>query len=241
MTVVSVDLASRRYRDIGVAVLRGTPIRLEVELVLPTAYLSGTPDSASLACLCVEIASSSGADLILLDGPQGWRADSSRIEHMRACEKSTRAPGKTGLPGIVKPRSWTRMAEFSIAVFDALDALGWPRLSGGLGRAAVESFPTHSWRALGFPPLPGNPRREQEIKSWMHRLSTAVDVKWPRLPSHDELQALMAGIGGLHLRTYGISGCELHGEPPRIEAGTWREGFILSPRRSTAVQSFCGA
>lgn len=79
---------------------------------------------------------------------------------MRVCERCTRTPGKTGIPEVVKPASWTRMACFSIEVFDALEGAGWPRFSGTwpLRRAAVETFLTHAWRTLGLDSLPGKSR-----------------------------------------------------------------------------------
>src|SRR5206468_1499122 len=137
--------------DNGVAVLRQVESGVEVELVQPGERgLSGEPGARAIATFCAELAAAAGADLILLDGPQGWRASSSELEHMRMCERCTQTPGKTGIPGNVKPRTWTRMADFSVKVFDALHAAGWPRFSGvPAGRLAIETFPTHAWRTLG--------------------------------------------------------------------------------------------
>jgi len=234
MTVVSVDLASRRYRDIGIAVLTGTPTSVRVELVQPHERgLDGTPDVHQFVRLCLDLAAEAAADLILIDGPQGWRASSSEIEHMRVCERCTKTPGKTGLPEIVKPASWTRMARFSIDVFDALESYGWPRFSGTwpVQRAAVETFPTHAWRTLGLDSLPGKDRGGTTLAMWARLLSGSVGVKWPRQPSHDELQAVVAGVGGLTLQHTGLMACDIHGDEPFREAGSWREGYILSPKR----------
>src|SRR5262245_26298266 len=117
MAVVSIDLAARRYRDIGIAVLSGTRTSFRLELVQLSEHgFSGTPEAGRLVRFCMDLASSAKADLILVDGPQGWRASSSKFEHMRLCERCTRTPGKTGIPEIVKPQSWTRMVRFSIDV-----------------------------------------------------------------------------------------------------------------------------
>lgn len=232
--VVSVDLASRRYRDIGIAVLRGAPGSVQVDLVEPRAHgLIGTPDAGRVVELCVRLATAAGARLILIDGPQGWRASSSALAHMRVGERCARTPGKTGLPDEVKPRSWTRMARFSVEVFDGLAVAGWPRFAGGwpVARATIEAFPTQAWRGLGLKPLPGRHRRATEIAGWAERLSALAGVCWPRPPSHDELQAAVAGVGGLALEHGGLEACDVHGHAPFLEAGSWREGYILGPKR----------
>lgn len=72
MAVLSIDLASRRYQDIGIAVLSGNPNSVRVELVRPSDRgLSGTPEVPRVVDLCVELAAEVVASLILIDGPQG--------------------------------------------------------------------------------------------------------------------------------------------------------------------------
>src|SRR6185295_7707021 len=169
---------------------------------------------------------------ILIDGPQGWRASRSPIDYMRLCERCTRTPGKTDVPEIVKPASWTRMVRFSVALFDRLDKEGWPRFShqSPPDRSAVESFPTHAWRSLGCTPLPGRDRSVENLREGCKKLSDLFGITWARFPTHDEIQAVVAGIGGLMLQESGPSGCRIHGSEPFCESGTWREGFILSPK-----------
>ena len=232
MPVVSIDLASRRYEDIGIAVLMGPPTSPRVELVRPGEHgRRGTPVVDRIVDLSFRLACVAKADLILIDGPQGWRATSSDFDHMRMCERCTRTPGKIGIPGTVKPRPWTRMAQFSIDVFDALESAGWPRFTGTwpVERAAVETFPSHAWRALGLPSLPGKARRGTRLDEWARRLSTLVGLKWPRPPSHDELQAVVAGLAGLGLERFGVGACDIHGREPFLEGRSWREGYIVSP------------
>jgi hypothetical protein len=233
MAVVSIDLAARCWRDIGIAILSGSPTRVRVDLVQPQKHgLTGTPDVQRFVQLCLELAAQTTASLILIDGPQGWRASSSRFEHMRVCERCTRTPGKTGIPGVVLPRPFARMVRFSIDVFDMLARAGWPRFSGTwpLSQASVETFPTHAWRVLDLPPLPGKKQQGIPLDDWARRLSESFGVKWPRPPTHDELQAVVAGVGGLMLHCSGVAACDVHGLGPFLEAGTWREGYILSPK-----------
>lgn len=232
MTVLSVDVASRRYRDNGIALLRRSRRGIEAELLAADSLgLSGVPDAECFARVLDQIAQRRHARLILLDGPQGWRADASPLVHQRGCERATCTPGKTGLPRTVKPRTWTRMAEFSIALFDALAARGWPRLTSGWAgeRAAIESFPTHGWRSMGFRALSGKAACRADLSPWTTFLTSRHRVRWRAAPTHDQLQAVVAGIGGLQLIAGGPATCDIQGENPRLESGFWREGFIVSP------------
>lgn len=233
MSVLSIDLASRRYRDNGIALLDGVPGRTSARLVNPeTIGLRGEPDVLPFARAIAELAERERVRVILLDGPQGWRANESSLVHLRHCEKETRTPGKTGLPGVVKPRTWTRMAEFSVALFDALHERGWPRLTSAWRgeRVAIESFPTHAWRMLGHTPLPGK-SATNTLEPWLGALSDA-GLRLPQSDiGHDELQSLVAGLAGIALVNQGLIACDVRGIDPFVEDGVWREGLILSPRR----------
>lgn len=241
VTVLSVDLASRRYRDNGIAVLRDARRagpsepgfgEIHVELLTPAALGLGDPPlPAAFARALHDVAEHVGARVILLDGPQGWRAERSALVHQRHCERETRAPGKTGPPGIVKPATWTRMAEFSVALFDALDAHGWPRVHAGWsgGRATIESFPTQAWRSLGLAALPSR-AKAASLEPWRQQLLRLGLREVPETVSHDELQAIVAGLAGVQLLRDGFGAVDARGCEPRYEAGHWREGWILSPR-----------
>jgi hypothetical protein len=71
----------------------------------------------------------------------------------------------------------------------------------------------------------------------MGYLTRAFGVRWPRDPSHDELQAVVAGLGGWRLLRDGVAACDVHGQQPFIEDGVWREGFILGP--AAGARSAC--
>ena len=240
MVVLSVDLASRRYRDIGIAILRATSTGPEIEFLATGALgLVGTPKADQLAEMLSATATSIGASLILLDGPQGWKSPNSDDPVMRRCERLTRTPGKTGLPGMVKPASWTRMVTFSVSVFDELHRLGWPRFDRqwARGRSAIESFPTQAWRTLGLPCLPGKKRRGLVTEAWWDRLRRFTGLRASEEPSHDELQAAVAGLAGLNLLLSGLDACEVAGDTPSMHSGTWFEGFIVSPRAISWIRA----
>ncbi len=238
--ILSVDLASRRYQDIGIALMRGDGSAHHVTLIEPRRDLGlhGAPDVQQLADALLRTADEHGVRVILIDGPQAWRANVSPLVHSRHCERETRCPGKTGLPGVVLPKGWTSMAMFSIALFDALHAAGWPRFTSSWSgeRAAIESFPTHAWRSLGHPVLPGKGRKP-DLAPWRALLrallrDAGVEASLDHA-SHDELQAVVAGLGGLQLCASGVGACDVRGTDPRVEDGLWREGFIVSPAPSS--------
>jgi hypothetical protein len=49
--------------------------------------------------------------------------------------------------------------------------------------------------------------------------------------SHDDRQALVAGLAGVALDEGNAAGVSIAGVPPMRLAGTWREGFIVNPTR----------
>lgn len=230
--ILSVDLASRRYRDNGIALLSADRGRVDVRLLRPDDLgLSGPPDAERFADALNRVAKFERVGLILLDGPQGWRAERSPHTHQRICERATRTPGKTGPPGVVKPSTWARMAVFSIAMFDALAGQGWPRFRERWDgeRAAIESFPTQAWRVLGEQPMPGKAATDS-VQPWREALKRHGVRDLPSDISHDEIQAVVAGLAGIALMERGPGACEIAGRDPFREGGHWREGFIVSAR-----------
>jgi hypothetical protein len=157
---------------------------------------------------------------------------------MRDCERAAHTPGKIGPPGCVRPKPFLRMAEFSIAVFDALHAAGWPRFKGDWrgDRRSIESFPTRAWRTLGLRPLFSKKHAMGGIEDWVALLNERISIRWSRPPNHDELQAAVAGVVGVLMERHGVKSCTRDGSPPFMENGVWREGFIVSPSAFPEVQ-----
>jgi hypothetical protein len=121
MAILSVDLASNRYKDIGVAVLAVREDSVTVECFeASTGGLRGRPCVEDVTRWLTDLAVTYAAEVMFIDGPQGWKHPANGFLHARKCERELATLGKTGLPGMVKPGSWTRMAAFSIELFDAL-------------------------------------------------------------------------------------------------------------------------
>jgi len=243
MTILSVDLASRRYQDIGIAVIECVDGNVYAWFVKPHhALLKAPPSVDVLAGFLSDIAQKARSSAIFIDGPQGWKHPENGLEHARICERRLFTPGKTGLPGAVKPASWTYMAEFSIQLFDALDCAGHPRLMDpselcGTKRVAIESFPTSAWRSLGQKPLVAKSRASiAHVEDRLRALRKFIPISLDEEPSHDELQALIAGLAGLPLLGSTAVGYSLTGTTPVQLEGTWREGFIVNPVAQDVVE-----
>jgi len=129
---------------------------------------------------------------------------------------------------------------FAIELFDALDSRGWPRLPApavppSRHRYAIESFPTSGWRSLGLVPLPGKAATAPEmVLARLQSLRAVFPLDVANNLSHDELQALVAGLAGVALDDGNVAGVSIAGVPPKRVQGTWREGFIVNPTRKAA-------
>ncbi|CAA9247125.1 MAG: hypothetical protein AVDCRST_MAG93-1578 [uncultured Chloroflexia bacterium] len=237
MTVISVDLAHTSYRNIGIAVLTSGADGISCELVRMTA--SGAPQPATLAQFLSELCADKQSKVLFIDGPQGWKAPDNGVLHSRVCERELNTPAKTGLPGNVLPATYEPFVTFSIRVFDCLTALGWSRLGSentqppDSERLLVESFPSSAWRALGVPSLPSRRRaRQSDLDNGLEALSGMFDLRVSDEPSHDELQALVAGLAGIYVERGDYRAeCEVAGVSPFKLAGSWREGLIVNVRR----------
>ena len=239
MTVVSVDVAYKDYRDVGIAAFSrddGDEV-VRCELVRPDV-LRGTPDADELARYLSGLCEERGAGLLLLDGPQGWKSPENGLEHSRVCERALNTPAKTGLPGKVKPRNYAPFVSFSVALYDSLAHLGWSRFAGGdvavstgRGRLLVESFPFAAWRSLGIPPLPSKRKASEADLRWRAAgLAASFGLRVVGGdPSHDELQAAVAGLAGVAMEGGERQRYEARGVAPFEVDGTWREGFIVNP------------
>lgn len=237
---LSIDLAFRCYADIGVCALRDTEAGIEVaRFRLEDLGLRGKPKADALAKAVAALAGDLGARLVFVDGPQAWKDPDNGLEHARLCERALATPGKTGLPGVTKPANYGPFIAFSIDFFDELSSLGWPRLASEAGldgdeRFAIESFPTSAWRGLGLRPLPGKAKTPPAmIGAKLGELRALCAVACPDDLTHDELQALVAGLAGVAAEGHSALRCETVGAPPFELEGTWREGFIVNPATNT--------
>jgi hypothetical protein len=150
VAVLSVDLAHRRWSDLGVVILdRATP---------PPDRTAPTATSPAIHCKIISLAdpglctdfhcrpASAKIDaeilagrlnhlcavrdirVMMLDGPQAWKSSANGLAHARVSERQLNTPAKTGLPGMVKPLTYRNFAEFCMDVYDALCRRGWRRL-----------------------------------------------------------------------------------------------------------------
>jgi len=230
--VLGIDLACRRWADIGTARLEpvaGTRARAtSPALVFP----KGDPDPRVLAGLIDAHCRKFGVGWVALDGPHAWRDPAStRPGAGRWCEKLARAQGKTGVAETALPRTQLRWTRFCIEVFDALLAMPGVWLAGdgpsGHAYGVLETFPTATWRALGLSPLPGKAAaRVGGVEAWRERLEQAAGLSVPAGLGHDDLQAVVAALPAWALAGGGVRRAMALGDPARLAGGKRAEGLI---------------
>jgi hypothetical protein len=234
MKVFSIDLASRSYRDFGWALLEvGTnhPAFPEPDQL----GLTEPPEATSCAAAVHQFSLDEDVTVLLLDGPQGWRHPDSAIEHMRLCERVLNTPGKTGIPGQVKPQTYLNYIAFSIDLFDELRRLGWDLLreahfKNKAKRLLVESFPSYTWRTLGLLKLPAKKRMKSSmLNPFRHSLSAATGYKLPTFLTHDQLQAAVVLPVGEALARQERTSLVMAGIDPIFEDDRVYEGWIPLP------------
>ncbi len=257
MCLLSVDLASRHWSDLGIVLIEPKPkpapgrgiqaIHCEIfnwrdELAAAGPRESTPPiDPEILAGRLNHLANTRNVRLILLDGPQAWKSAHNGLAHSRLSERLLNTAAKTGLPGVVKPVTYRAFADYCVDVFDALTRRGWKRLTttaqpaSTAGRILIESYPHAAWKSLGLKPLPSKSRHKiSDLADAMAALKALFPLTVSRPPNHDQLQAIVAGLAGLSLTDRQAAqqlrlATKIYGQPPRREEGHWREGFIALP------------
>jgi hypothetical protein len=237
MKVLSIDLASRRYKDFGIALLEvgsnkpAFPTPAEIGL-------AGEPEAKACAATLDAFCSTNQVSVLLLDGPHAWRHPKSSIEHMRLAERVLNTPGKTGVPGTAKPKNYLRYTQFSIDVFKNLHyEYKWSLIQKGWHRKrkrrwVVESFPSAAWELLGLERLPGKSRiKRAELNRFAKKLGEVAGYKLPSGLSHDELQAAVVLPAGEAIARRDPDGVILVGYDPIFDKkGNILEGWIVEPR-----------
>ncbi len=248
--VLGIDVASRSWKDVGVAVVESTTSgwrRVTVdEFSEPTGRTA-----QSLADAIDALARRLECDAVILDGPQGWRdpAAADRPGVGRACEYSTRTQGKVGVFGSCYPRPQLSWVQVSTDTFAALlrkqgvalaNAAPLPYARPPGGYWVMECFPTQTWRSLAIRPLPGKSRTASAgVEVWARALWRCLQLPPPVPPlSHDQLQAVVAclpaaaALGG-PLRP------RVHGEAARsvsLPVDHSIEGYIWDVERESTAE-----
>jgi Protein of unknown function (DUF429) len=226
----------RSYRRFGFCVLAGTRDHSRAIFPPPSEFgLAGRPGPADVVSGILRYCEKNQINVVLLDGPQGWKDPDSELLHWRRCENELFTPAKTGVAGSVKPWPALGYVQFCIDVFSGLAERNAELVQGSpieIPRflLAIETFPTSAWRSLGLRPLPSRYKTERsEIEGRTGELRGKFGIATEVTPSHDELQALVAALAGLSILEGNSSGYCLAGSPPVYKNGILCEGFIVNP------------
>ena len=248
-SILSVDLAVRSYQDCGFVVLRKKQEGFTA--YFPTATelgLHGRPEPEPMAEALAVFCWSQRVGLLIIDGPQGWKNPKSPLA-FRCADFEAKAPAKVCEVGIVKPRTYLRFVDFSTKLFFLLAHMHRMKLAykfkGKLanfphGKTLLcESLPFVSWCALGIKPLPAKAKcTKVEIKKRYDYLCEQFHLKSLKSePTHDELQALVASITGIHLLAEEPHNVRIYGRNPILSKDCILEGLILAPPSSSRIPS----
>jgi hypothetical protein len=236
--VLSIDLAHTTIRNMGVCLLEERQCQIGSLTFLKPSELGlvDPPDSASIGAAIFKFCSAERIHLLLLDGPQGWKDPANKLVHSRVCERILNTPAKTGTFGQVKPANYTQFVKFSTAVFANLIACGATLATNVIIKPVpdwllvLESFPLSAWRKLKIAPLPAKSKATPtDCENKCCELVRHVGLDCKLRPSHDELQAFVAGIAGIAIVERKDDGYIAEGAPPFQHDGHWVEGLIVNP------------
>jgi hypothetical protein len=149
-------------------------------------------------------------------------------------------PGKTGIIGNVKPKTYLPYIQFSIDLFHELRIRhDWELLTSDWNerpwkRWLVESFPTAAWRTLGLKKLPAKAKSTSDhLITWREDLRNLTGMKLPDTLTHDELQAAVVLPVGRAIVNGEEEKVILAGVDPYLtKDGVVLEGLIANPRQS---------
>lgn len=235
--ILSIDLAYKSYEAFGIVLFfREEGGNLHAKFLSPSDVgLTGEPEpircAESLWAYCIDKVS-----VLILDGPQGWKDPDNGLEHSRIAERELNTPAKVGLPPDgVKPKNYLHFVQFSCGVFSALRAFGGclaeePTPLAGTGLLVLESFPLSAWKSLGIKPLPGKQKTKEAVcLRYARHLQDAFGIAMAQRPTHDQLQATVAGLAAVAVACDDRDGYVAVGAAPREVEGFMREGYIFNP------------
>ncbi len=229
MKILSLDLAYKNYKDNGIVIfelsnsgISARNIRWDNELI---------ENASQLVDRLGPILKTENIEYLGIDGPQAWKDENNGFQHARVCEVQTHTPSKTGTFATGKPKNYLPFITFSIEVFNLLEKWGYSRFSGKLkSKDVMEVFPYQSWRKCLYKPLPAKSKCiEDEIEKKFEEFKKREHIEFLFRPNHDELQAIIAGLGLIRLAKGEGDKVEIAGIPPFKKEGIWLEGFIVLP------------
>lgn len=214
--VLGIDLAVKRWRDNGSAILTFTAGNAaqwqSIECGCIQWPAGDAPSVESMADVIERTVREQRISAVSLDGPQGWREPNAAARRGvgRVCEYLARCQGKTGEFGRTYPQTQFRWIDFCIKVFEELRRRGAARIVNSVQDIErevplsgiyflLECFPTSTWRESNLVPLPGKRRvGNNTVLLNQYWMSLQQRYQLPPLaggpPGHDDLQAIVAAL-----------------------------------------------
>jgi hypothetical protein len=239
--ILSVDLAYKSYEDFGMCLLGESTAKVSsVRYVAPGELgLCGLADPQEFSNAILDFGLMNGVSIIMLDGPQGWKDPANGLLHQRLCERNLNTAAKTGTYGNVKPANYRPFVSFAIEVFRQLHREGAHLVTSEVievppdGLLVVKTYPRSAWKTLSLQPLPGKKKSPPDtVRRQACYLKDAVGLPEIGRPNHDQLSALVAGLGGVAILAHDRLGYATFGAPPTLTPeGHLVEGYIVNPRQ----------
>lgn len=239
--ILSVDLAYRSYEDFGFCLLEesaGEILNIQYTSHQSLGLLE-IPEKEMFAQTVLNYCLATGVSILMFDGPQGWKDPDNGLLHQRVCEKHLNTQAKTGTEGKVKPANFKPFVSFAIDIFSVLNRSGLvslvtePKIAVPVkGILLVETYPYSAWHKLNIQPLPGKRKCTLgQIARCVQELKIRFHLPETKIPTHDELSALVAGLAGVAIAEGNESGYTASGVPPELTSqGHLVEGYIVNPR-----------
>lgn len=247
--ILSIDLAVKSYSDFGFALLRKDRGKISTSFFRAGQIgLSGAPIPDELAKKLASFCRNENIGVLVIDGPQGWKKPDSALPFRRA-DFEAKAPAKVCEREVVKPATYLSFVKFSTKLFFLLasdesfelfsDTKPMCISSRSTRILLCESLPYATWKLLGEKPLPRKKKcSEAEIATRYLGVCRKFSLKKAnKILSHDELQALVGALAGIHILEGRVQNLLLFGERPKLSKDCIFEGFILCTRSGSKVVS----
>jgi hypothetical protein len=256
VAILSVDLAYRRWADLGIVVLERIPgfadepgpsgnAPISCEMISSTggAVDSGLDDGRVAGDILTgrlnHLCGIRKISVMVVDGPQAWKSHENGFQHSRVSERQLNTAGRPGFQAWSSPsRSGHSLS--SALTFTTASAVGTGRAESTSSTRSAKRHDQqpHCCRelsvccmeALGLKPLPSKRRATvSDLAEAYGALCSGIPIITNRPPNHDQLQAIVGGLPGLAIEERNSGAMRIVGNPPHREDGYWREGFIVLP------------
>jgi predicted nuclease with RNAse H fold len=176
-----------------------------------------------------------------LDAPQSLPVEG---RSRRAADREAKTPTSvlpTARDDVASMRAYGSFVEAGITIFWEAQRRGLAAVPGltGSGGVLLETYPRFVIRRL-WPDLRPIPSKRKAPKTYVAGLWArlrALGLRGPEPQRHDHIDAVLCALAG---RSWAVGEAVEVGEPPQMDDGVLREGFIVAPRDAAPAVPIAG-